>query len=326
MPSRTLHTAIESWPLTAPFVISRGAKTEARVVVATLNEGGIMGRGECVPYARYGETPDSLMAALASIDPDVTREALQGVLPAGAARNALDCALWDLEAKRAGKSVAALVQGPEPSAVVTCFTLSLGPPDDMARAAAAVPHLPLLKLKLGRADGRDGDRMRAVRGARPDARLVADANEGWTETNVEPLLEVAAEAEFELIEQPLPADSDGILAKIPHHVPVCADEGAHTAADLPALKARYDAVNIKLDKAGGLTEALKMAAAARELGFEIMTGCMVATSLAMAPAMLLAHVSRWVDLDGPLLLANDRPDGLQIKNGIITPPLRTLWG
>lgn len=319
-----IEAAIESWPLAADFVISRGAKREARVVVATVSDGPIAGRGECVPYPRYGQTPEATLAALRSAGPSLDRERLQREWPADAARNALDCALWDLEAKRSGKPAAELAGLGELRSLLTCYTLSLDTPEAMAAAAGAVPHLPLLKLKLGQTG--DAGRMRAVRQARPDARLVADANEGWREADLEHLIAVAAETGLELIEQPLPAENDSALAHIDRRVPVCADESAHTTDGLIALRDRYDAVNIKLDKTGGLTEALRMAHEARRLGFRIMAGCMVATSLAMAPAVLVAQLADWADLDGPLLLSRDREWGLQIHDGMITPPDRRLWG
>lgn len=320
----TIEAAIESWPLAADFVISRGAKREAQVVVATVSDGQFFGRGECVPYPRYGQTPEETLASIKAADPSLDRSRLQHELPAGAARNALDCALWDLEAKRSGRPVAELAGLGELSPVLTCYTLSLDTPEAMAVAARAVPNLPLLKLKLGKPG--DADRMRAVRQARPDARLVADANEGWQEADLPQLLAVAAENRLELIEQPLPADNDAALARLSRPVPVCADESAHTTDGLAALRDRYDAVNIKLDKTGGLTEALRMAREARRLDFRIMAGCMVATSLAMAPAVLVAQLADWADLDGPLLLSRDREWGLQIRDGVISPPDSRLWG
>jgi len=319
-----IEAAIESWPLASDFVISRGAKREARVVVVRLSDGRVTGRGECVPYGRYGQTPEATLAQIRSAPADLDRCSLQHSWPPGAARNALDCALWDLEAKRSGRSAAELAGLAPMRPVLTCYTLSLDTPEAMAAAARSVPHLPLLKLKLG-APG-DADRMRAVRQARPDARLVADANEGWQPSDLGHLMEVAAEAGLELIEQPLPAGDDGALATVARAVPVCADESAHTTDGLLALRDRYDAVNIKLDKTGGLTEALRMAREARRLGFRIMAGCMVATSLAMAPAVLVAQLADWADLDGPLLLARDREWGLEIRDGMISPPDPRLWG
>ncbi len=319
-----LEAAAERWRLAEPFVISRGTKTEAHVVVATVLRGKHSGRGEAIPYARYGETVDSVLAAIRDAQPVSDRTRLASILSAGAARNALDCALWDLEAKESGRAACDLAGFPALRPVETCFTLSLGTPADMAAKARSVPHLRLLKLKLG-GEG-DAARMAAVRAARPDARLVADANEAWTPAMLAPLLAAARDAGFELVEQPLPAGDDEALATIQRAVPICADESAHTTADLAGLIGRYDAVNIKLDKAGGLTEALVMAAAARARGLRIMAGCMVATSLAMAPAMILAQGADWVDLDGPLLLARDRPHGIEIRDGIVTPPSPLLWG
>jgi L-Ala-D/L-Glu epimerase len=317
--------AVENWPLAEAFVIARGAKIEARVVVVTLSDGQCVGRGECVPYARYGETVEGVVSTIHAALPSITnRVALQTALPAGAARNAIDCALWDIEAKRSGQRAHALAGLAELRPVETCFTLSLGTPASMAEKAKAVPHLKLLKLKLG-GEG-DGERMQAVRLARPDARLVADANESWTVPLIEPLLRAALAAGVELIEQPLPADHDGALADVTHWVPVCADESVHTTRDLKALRDRYDAVNIKLDKTGGLTEALAMANEARAADLKIMSGCMVATSLAMAPALILAQSADWVDLDGPLLLARDRENGLVFDAGMISPPGPLLWG
>ena len=324
MENLIIDAAIECWPLAGAFVISRGAKREATVVVARVSDGRVTGRGECVPYPRYGQTPEATLRAIQSAPTGLDRERLQREWPPDAARNALDCALWDLEAKRSGEAVAALAGIEEVRPVLTCYTLSLDTPEAMAAAARAVPHLPLLKLKLGGPG--DADRMRAVRRVRPDARLVADANEGWQPDDVAALLDVAAETGFELIEQPLPAGEDAALAGIARPVPVCADESAHVTSGLVDLRDRYDAVNIKLDKTGGLTEALRMAREARRLGFSIMTGCMVATSLAMAPAMLVAQDADWVDLDGPLLLARDREWGLEIHDGMISPPDPRLWG
>lgn len=319
-----VEAAAEAWPLAKPFVIARGAKTEAHVVVARVTGDGCTGRGEAVPYARYSETVDGALSALRAISGPLTRDGLARLLPAGAARNALDCALWDLEAKRSGKRAWQLAGVAKPKPVLTAYTLSLGTPAEMAAAAAAVPHLSLLKLKLGGTG--DPERLAAVRKARPDARLIADANEAWTPEQLVPFLQAAATAGVELVEQPLPANGDGALAKAQRIVPICADESAHTSADLAQLSGRYDAVNIKLDKTGGLTEALAMARAARAGGFKIMVGSMVATSLAAAPALLLAEYADWVDLDGPLLLARDRQPPLTIENGWISPATPELWG
>jgi len=319
-----IEAAAETWPLAQPFVIARGAKVEAHVIVAHVTDGQAMGRGEAVPYARYGETVEASLAALRALSGPLDRARIAGLLPAGAARNALDCALWDLEAKRAKKRAWEIAGLEAPRPALTAYTLSLDTPDAMAAAARKVPRLKLLKLKLGGAG--DPERMAAVRAARPDARLIADANEAWPPQMLASFLDAAARSGFELIEQPLPEASDALLASVPHPLPVCADESAHTSADLDRLAARYDAVNIKLDKAGGLTEALAMARGARERGLKIMAGSMVATSLAAAPALLLADMAHWVDLDGPLLLARDRAPGLTIEAGIISPPPPELWG
>ena len=322
-----LSVRIERWPISGSFVISRGAKTEATVVVAEVSDGDVTGRGECVPYARYGETPESAVAALEgvskAIEEGLDRSGLQRRLPPGAARNALDCALWDLAAKRAGKRAWELTGLPVPQPVTTAYTLSLDTPEAMAAAARAVKY-PLLKLKLG-ARG-DTDRVLSVRAARLDARLIVDANEGWRPENFEENMEACAAARVELIEQPLPAAEDGVLATIKRIVPVCADESLHDRASLASIKGKYDAVNIKLDKTGGLTEALALANEAEHAGFAIMLGSMVSTSLGVAPAMLLASRARFVDLDGPLLLAQDRSPGLVYEGATVFPPEPALWG
>ena len=324
-----LGVAVERWPIRGGFTISRGSKHEAVVVVASVGDGVHTGRGECVPYARYGENVEGVVAAIEActkaIAGGLSRAELATVLPAGAARNALDCALWDLEAKRCGRSAATLAGIGALQPVLTAFTLSLAPPDEMAeRARAASAAHPLLKLKLG-GDG-DKDRMAVVRAAVPLARLIVDANEAWQPNDVESLLAGAAAAGVELVEQPLPADNDDLLARIDRPVPVCADELVHDRASLATLAERYDAVNIKLDKTGGLTEALLLAKNARVLGLKIMAGSMVATSLAMAPALLVAQNAEWVDLDGPLLLARDRVPGLSYEAGMAFPPPPALWG
>jgi L-alanine-DL-glutamate epimerase-like enolase superfamily enzyme len=319
-----VEATVETWPIAGEFVISRGAKREAAVVVARVGDGTYAGRGECCPYARYGETVEGVRAAIAALGGVHDRTELLQRLPAGAARNALVCALWDWEAKRSGTSAAALAGLPAPGPVTTAYTLSLGSADAMAARAAAMPAMPLLKLKLG-GDG-DAERLRAVRRARPDARLIADANEAWTPELLPELMAAAAEAGVEVVEQPLPAGADAALAGIERRVPVCADESLHTRADLAGLAGRYDAVNIKLDKAGGLTGALALAAAARAAGLRIMVGCMVATSLAMAPALLVAQDADWVDLDGPLLLARDRVPCLAYEGALVHPAPRELWG
>ena len=323
-----LGTRIERWPIAGSFTISRGAKTEAVTVVAEVSRGGLTGRGECVPYPRYGETPEATLAALKSMrEPlrrGLSREALQEAMPAGAARNALDCAWLDLEAKTKGLRVWDLLGRPAPRACITAYTISLGTPEAMAAATARAAHRPLLKIKLG-GDG-DGARIAAVRQAAPDSELIVDANEAWTSDNLAQHLAECAGAGVTLVEQPLPAGRDEALARIKRPLAVCADESVHDRATLAGLRERYDAINIKLDKTGGLTEALAMADAARALGFEIMVGCMVATSLAMAPAMLLASDARFVDLDGPLLLARDRDGGLRYDGSMVYPPEAALWG
>jgi L-alanine-DL-glutamate epimerase-like enolase superfamily enzyme len=323
-----LVARIERWPIAGSFTISRGAKTEAVTVVAEISRGGRTGRGECVPYARYGETPEATLAALLSMrEPlrrGLDRQALQAAMPAGAARNALDCAMLDLEAKAGGVRVWNLLGRPAPRACTTAYTISLGSPEVMAAATAKAAHRPLLKIKLG-GDG-DGDRIAAVRKSAPESELIVDANEAWSPANLEQNLAECAELGVTLVEQPLPAGQDEALARIRRPLAVCADESVHDRKSLEGLRERYDAVNIKLDKTGGLTEALAMTDAAQALGFEVMIGCMVATSLSMAPAMLLAQQVRFVDLDGPLLLARDREGGLRYDGSMVYPPDAALWG
>ena len=323
-----LTVEVERWPIRGGFTISRGSKHEAVVVVATVSDGRYRGRGECVPYARYGETVENVVTAVeacaSAIASGANRADLGTFLPAGAARNALDCALWDFEAKRSGRSAAKLAGLLPLHAVETAFTISLASPEVMAAKAREASGYPLLKVKLG-GDG-DEARLVAVRDAVPHARLIADANEAWQPHEIESLLAVAAAVGVELVEQPLPAGNDEILAHVERLVPVCADESVHDRASLDLLVGRFDAVNIKLDKTGGLTEALVVAARARALWLKVMVGSMVATSLAMAPALLLAQDADFVDLDGPLLLARDRVPGLAYDGGIIAPPTSGLWG
>ena len=328
----TLTLSREHWPIAGSFVISRGARTETVVVVAELADGKSRGRGECVPYARYGENVDGVIAAIeamrAPLAAGLDRRALQQAMPPGAARNALDCAFWDLEAKRSGRPVHELAGLGAPHVLTTAYTISLGLPATMAAAAAKAATRALLKIKLGGNDDHGGDpaRIAAVRAAAPHATLIVDANEGWNEGNLAANLAACAQAGVLLVEQPLPDGGDQALASIKRPIPVCADESAHDRSSLPALVRKYDAVNIKLDKAGGLTEALAMAGEAQRLGFAVMAGCMVATSLAMAPAMLLAQQAQYVDLDGPLLLAKDRPEGLRYEGSRVYPPTAALWG
>jgi len=325
---RLLHVQIDSFPLTRAFTISRGAKTAAEVVTCAITDNGVRGHGECVPYARYGETVEGVMSAIEAyakaIASGASREDLQKAMKPGAARNAIDCALWDIEAKLSGSRAAARACRMPPRPVPTAITISLGEPADMADEARAHASQKLLKVKVGTSD--DRARMHAVASAAPNAEIILDANEGWDESNIREHLLLAAELHIGLIEQPLPAGKDEILAHIPHPVPICADESVHTLADLELLSDRYDAINIKLDKTGGLTEALLMRDRARELGFGVMIGCMVGTSLAMAPAVLLAQDADWVDLDGPLLLARDRSPGLVYTGSLVSPPSAELWG
>ncbi|MGY3234648.1 MULTISPECIES: N-acetyl-D-Glu racemase DgcA [unclassified Bradyrhizobium] len=323
-----LAARIERFPIAGSFTISRGAKTEAVTVVAEVRQNGLTGRGECVPYPRYGETPEATLAAIqamqAAVADGLTRQALQAAMPPGAARNALDCALIDLEAKASGRRAWSLLDRPVPGERTTAYTISLGTPEAMAAATAKAAHRPLLKIKLG-GDG-DPRRITAVRMAAPESELIVDANEAWTEANLEANLAACAAVGVTLVEQPLPAGKDDALARIKRPLTVCADESVHDRKSLAPLRARYDAVNIKLDKTGGLTEALAMADAAQALGFEIMIGCMVATSLSMAPAMLVTPQARFVDLDGPLLLARDRDHGLRYDESLVYPPDASLWG
>jgi L-alanine-DL-glutamate epimerase-like enolase superfamily enzyme len=324
----TLAVSVERWPIAGAFAISRGAKTEAVVVIADLALGGARGRGECVPYGRYGETVEGVVAALEAMRPQLAggldRAGLQRAMPPGAARNALDCAFWDLAAKREQRPVHELAGLAAPQPVTTAYTLSLGTPADMAKAAEKAVTRALLKVKLG-APG-DAERIAAVRQAAPKATLIVDANEGWDAAGIAANLAACAEAGVMLVEQPLPAGRDEALAAMTRPVPVCADESALGLASLPGLGGKYDMVNVKLDKAGGLTEALAMAAAAERMGLGVMAGCMVATSLAMAPAVLVAQNARFADLDGPLLLAKDRADGLRYADSIVYPASPALWG
>jgi L-alanine-DL-glutamate epimerase-like enolase superfamily enzyme len=329
-PASTAHLTarIEHWPIAGSFNISRGAKTEAVVVVAEVSRNGLTGRGECTPYARYGETPEATLAAIlamqAPLAAGLDRSALQTAMPAGAARNAVDCALLDLEAKSRGERIWDLLSRPAPRPCTTAYTISLGTSDEMAAATAKAAFRPLLKIKLGSDD--DAARIDAVRKAAPECELIVDANEAWTPANLAANLEACHNAGVTLIEQPLPAGNDEALMHVHRPIAVCADESVHGLASLAALHGRYDAINIKLDKAGGLTEALAMADAARGMDLQVMVGCMVATSLSMAPAMLIAQTARFVDLDGPLLLAKDRDSGLRYDESTVFPPEAELWG
>ncbi|MGU3538966.1 N-acetyl-D-Glu racemase DgcA [Methylobacterium sp. A54F] len=329
--SRRLTVAVERFPIAGAFTIARGSRTEAVVVTATVaddTERPALGRGECVPYARYGESPESVAALIEAqaeaVAAGLTRAELLERLPAGAARNALDCALFDLEAKLVGRPAWELAGLTAPAPAVTAYTLSLGSPESMEAAARAAADRPLLKVKLGGAG--DPERIAAVRRGAPAARLIVDANEAWRRETLEANLAACVAAGVGLIEQPLPAGEDALLAEIARPIPLCADESLHDRSGLDALSDRYDAINIKLDKTGGLTEAVMLAHEARARGLALMVGCMVGTSLAMAPAMLLAHHADYVDLDGPLLLARDREPALRFAGSTIHPPDADLWG
>ena len=306
------------------FTISRGSRTEAEVLTVRVRDGAHEGRGECVPYARYGETLDSVAAQIEAVPAPLDRAALQRLLPAGAARNALDCALWDLDAKRAGKRVWQLAGLPAPGPEITAYTLSLDTPDAMRAQAAKHAHRPLLKIKLGTPD--DMPRLEAVRAGAPDARIIVDANEGWSAGVYADLAPHLLRLGVALVEQPLPAGEDEALIGMDRPVPVCADESCHDRASLPGLRGKYDVVNIKLDKTGGLTEALALRDAALAQGYKVMVGCMVGSSLAMAPATLVAQGAMITDLDGPLLLAEDRDHALTFDAAGVHPPEPELWG
>ena len=326
--ARALAASEERWPLAEAFVISRGSKTEVRLVVVELHQDGHRGRGECAPYPRYGETPEGVLAQIEQVRPQIeagcSRAELQRLLPAGAARNAIDCALWDLEAKTAGVRAFQLAGRQRLDPVKTAYTLSLGDPASMAAAAAKAARRPILKLKLG-AEG-DLQRVEAVRAAAPRTRLIVDANEGWDFDTLQTLAPELARLGVMLIEQPLKVGEDQVLEGWDCPVPLCADESLHSRAELALCAGRYGCINIKLDKAGGLTEALALAAEARALGLMVMIGSMVATSLSMAPALILAQGAAFVDLDGPLLLARDRQPGLGYLGSMIEPPPPELWG
>ena len=319
-----LSVSFDSFPLAEVFTISRGARTTAEVLTVHATENGVTGRGECVPYARYGETRESVADQIAALPTALDRAALQGLLPAGAARNAVDCALWDLEGKRAGRRVWELAGLPAPGPEITAFTLSLEVPEKMRAAAAKNAHRPLLKIKLGTPD--DMPRLEAVRAGAPAARIIVDANEGWSAEVYADLAPHLVRLGVEMVEQPLPAGEDAMLSEIDRPLPVCADESCHDRASLPDLAGKYDMVNIKLDKTGGLTEALALRDAARAQGYAVMVGCMVGSSLAMAPAVLVAQGVQVTDLDGPLLLAEDRTPALRYDEAGVHPPAVELWG
>ncbi len=314
----------ESFRLAQVFTISRGSRTEAQVLTVTVSEGGAAGRGECVPYARYGETLDRVAAQIEGLPEGFDRADLQDLLPPGAARNAVDCALWDLAAKRAGRRVWELAGLPAPGPEITAYTLSLDSAEAMEAQAARHAHRPLLKIKLGTPD--DMARLEAVRRGAPDARIVVDANEGWSAEIYADLAPHLLRLGVALVEQPLPAGEDEALIGMERPVPLCADESCHDRASLPGLRGKYDVVNIKLDKTGGLTEALSVREAARDQGYGIMVGCMIGSSLAMAPATLVAQGAMVTDLDGPLLLAEDRAHALRYDAAGVHPPEAALWG
>ena len=314
----------DTFRLAEVFTISRGSRTEAKVLTVRITEGDVTGWGECVPYARYDETLESVTAQIDGLSGPLSREALYDLLPAGAARNAVDCALWDLEAKRAGKRVWELAGLAAPVPQITAYTLSLDTPEKMRAQAAKHAHRPLLKIKLGTPD--DMPRLEAVRAGAPDATIIVDANEGWSAEVYADLAPHLVRLGVALVEQPLPAGEDDALIGVARPVPVCADESAHDCSSLPKLKGKYDVVNIKLDKTGGLTEALRLRDAARAEGYDVMVGCMVGSSLAMAPATLVAQGAKIVDLDGPLLLGEDREHALQFDAAGVHPPSVALWG
>lgn len=306
------------------FTISRGSRSEAKVLTVRVTDGNHTGWGECVPYARYDETLESVRREVEGLPGEFTRAGLYDLLPAGAARNAVDCALWDLEAKQSGKRVWELAGLPAPKPEITAYTLSLDTPDAMRAQAAQNAHRPLLKIKLGTPD--DMPRLEAVRAGAPKSRIIIDANEGWSAAVYADLAPHLVRLGVRLVEQPLPAGEDEALIGMARPVPVCADESCHDRASLPALRGKYDVVNIKLDKTGGLTEALALRDAALAEGFQVMVGCMVGSSLAMAPATLVAQGAMVTDLDGPLLLAEDRADAMYYDDAGVHPPSAALWG
>ena len=319
-----IDVTADVFKLAQVFTISRGSRTEAKVLTVRITDGGVTGWGECVPYARYGETLESVTAQIEGLPEQVSREALYGLLPAGAARNAVDCALWDLQAKQSGKRVWELAGLAKPGPEITAYTLSLAEPAEMQAQAAKNAFRPLLKIKLGTPD--DMPRLEAVRAGAPKSTIIVDANEGWSAEVYADLAPHLVRLGVALVEQPLPAGEDDALIGMARPVPVCADESAHDCSTLAQLKGKYDVVNIKLDKTGGLTEALKLRDAARAEGYDVMVGCMVGSSLAMAPATLVAQGAKVVDLDGPLLLGEDRENALKFDEDGVHPPVAELWG
>ncbi|WP_298940784.1 N-acetyl-D-Glu racemase DgcA [uncultured Psychromonas sp.] len=318
----------ESWLIEGSFTISRGSRTHANVVVVELQQGEHIGRGECVPYARYDESIESVIAELAALKEQIaaglTRQEMQSLLPAGAARNALDCAYWDLACKKLGQRIWQQLEDPQPKPLMTAFTLSLDTPERMKEAAIKNAHRPLLKLKL--AGEGDVERVAAVREGSPNARIIVDANEGWNEQQYLTMVPELVKLGVEMIEQPFPASDDAALAHLPRPITLCADESCHDSSSLKNIIGRYDMINIKLDKTGGLTEAIALKEEAEKAGLQIMVGCMVATSLAMAPAFIVAQNVQIVDLDGPLLLAEDRQSGIQFDESLMNVYQAELWG
>jgi L-alanine-DL-glutamate epimerase-like enolase superfamily enzyme len=327
-PMPTLTYSTETWPIDGTFTISRGSSTQTDVIVVEIRDGSVVGRGECYPFRRYGESIASVSAQLdtmvAPISDGLTRQSLQTAMPSGAARNAIDCALWDLESRRTKTPIANLTGLQDVPEIITAYTISLATPEVMAAQAKDHSTRPLLKVKLG-GDG-DDERMAAVRQAAPDTRLIADANEAWSLDHLRRFPQIFQSLDVELIEQPLPEADDGDLAKVDSPLPICADESFKNVSSLSRLRGLYQAINIKLDKTGGLTEAIKALHAAQDEGYQVLTGCMVTTSLSMAPARYLAGAADWADLDGPLLLARDRTPGLTYTQGRIAPVPSGLWG
>ena len=325
---RTLRAQHDRFALARPFRISRGVRTEANAVSVIIDEDGLTGRGEAIPYTRYGETPESALAAIkevrAAVEAGADRQELLGLLPPGAARNAVDCALWDLEARRSGRDVASLIGAPAPGPIASALTIVIDTPEAMAQAAREVAGAPLIKVKL---DAQDVPaRLRAVREAAPNPRLIVDPNESWDQNLMESLQPLLVELRVDLLEQPVRADADEWLEGFEPLVPVCADEAIHVAEDLEVVARRYQVVNVKLDKTGGLTAALELAHAARARGLGLMTGCMVSSSLSIAPALHIALMSDFVDLDGPIWLKEDRPGGVRDEGGMLLPPQPGFWG
>ncbi len=319
-----ISVTADTFKLAEVFTISRGSRTEAKVLTVRVERDGVVGVGECVPYARYDETLDSVTDEVMGLPADISRAELQAALPAGAARNAVDCALWDLEAKSQGKRVWDLLGLPAPMPEITAYTLSLAEPDAMEVSARKNAHRPLLKIKLGTPD--DMPRLEAVRRGAPETPIIIDANEGWTADVYSDLAPHLVRLGVKLVEQPLPAGEDDMLAEIARPLPVCADEACHDRASLPNLIGKYDVINIKLDKTGGLTEALELKREGLDEGYGVMVGCMVGSSLAMAPATILAQGVAFTDLDGPLLLAEDRDTPLTFDDKGVHAPDANLWG